>query len=44
MNAIYEITQQQLENVLNEVENQAECWITEKRWLNAEVCKFQLQC
>lgn len=30
MNAIYEITRQQLENVLNEVENQTECWITKK--------------
>lgn len=30
MNAIYEITQQQLENVLNEVENQTEFWITKK--------------
>lgn len=31
MNATYEITRQQLENVFNEVENQTESWIT-KKW------------
>lgn len=44
MNAIYEITPQQLENVLNEVENQTECWITKKMVVMLTVCKFKLQC
>lgn len=43
MNAIYEITLQQLENVFNEVENQTECWIT-KNGGYVEVYKFKLQC
>ena len=43
MNAIYEITQQQLENVFNEVENQTECW-SPKKGGYVEVHKFKLQC
>lgn len=35
MNAIYEITRQQLENVLNEVENQTEFRITKKFMLKS---------
>lgn len=44
MNAIYEITRQQLENVLNEVENQTECWITPENGGYVDVCRLKLQC